>query len=286
MGSCAGIVAAVNFPKLLWWLAGALCCAAPELFAHGDVHLRIEGLTQQIAQSHDARTNAALFFQRADLYRADGDWTNARADLDRVARLDPALTRAEFLRGLVQFQANRRDAARASRNTYLAGTPKDEEAFTTRARVLAKLGSYRAAVDDYTTAIKLGATNPELFIERAETWRALGRPEEALRGLDEAIRKMGPLVTLELPAVDLEMGLKRYDAALTRIDVVTARFQRKETWLARRAEILRQAGREEEAKKSYREALAAIERLPAAHRSTRATMDLETRIHAALAKGE
>lgn len=260
-----------------------LALAARNLFAHGDVHLRIEALTQQIAVSPNSRTNATLFFQRADLYRSDGDWTNALADLDRVARLDPALVRVDFLRGLVYFQANHPEAALAPLDKYLAPKPKDEEAYATRARVLKKLGNYKASVADYTTALALDAANPELFIERAEAWRALGKSEEALRGLDEGIHKLGPLVTLELPAVELELGLKHYDAALARIDTVSARLQRKETWLVRRAEILHQAGREEESKKNYREALAAIERLPAAHRGTRMTTELEARIRSALA---
>ena len=63
---------------------------------------------------------------------------------------------------------------------------------------------------------------------------------------------------------------------------MTARLQRKETWLFRRAEILRQAGREAGAQNDYREALAAIDRLPPTHRNTRATLELERRIRAAL----
>ena len=61
-----------------------------------------------------------------------------------------------------------------------------------------------------------------------------------------------------------------------------ARLQRKETWLVRRAQILKEAGREEEAQKNYQEALAALDRLPPAHRGTRATLQLETRIRAAM----
>jgi tetratricopeptide (TPR) repeat protein len=278
-----GILRAVNLPKVIWPVVSLLIGVAPNLFGHGDVHLRIQAITQQIAQSQDARTNASLYFQRADLYRTDGDWTNALADLDRVAQLDSSLKRVDYLRGLVQFEANHLDAALASLNKYLASKPKDYEAFAARARVFVKLGSYRAAVEDYTTAIGLSAPSPDLFIERADACRALGKPEEGLRSLDEGIRKIGqPLVTLELPAVDLEISLKNYDAALARIDRVMARVQRKETWLARRAEILRQAGREDEAQKNYREALAAIEQLPAAHRSTRAMAELQARVQTAL----
>src|ERR1041385_2750456 len=105
-----------------------------------------------------------------------------------------------------------------------------------------------------------------------------GKKDDAVRGLDEGIRRMGPLVTLELSAIDLEVQLKRYDAALARVDTVMSRLQRKESWLVRRAEILKTAGREQEAKKSYRDALAAIEKLPPTHRHTRATLQLEASI--------
>jgi tetratricopeptide (TPR) repeat protein len=270
----------VSSPKAILTLVSALNLAGTSLFGHGDVHDRINLLTAQIAQTP---TNASLFFQRAELYRVDQDYTNALADLERVARYDPSIVRVEFCRGRALLEAGRPQEALAPLNKYLAGKPKDVEAFTTRARVLTKVGNYKAATADYNEAIAQSTGgSPELYIERAEAFRAMGKPEEAVRGLDEGIRKMGPLVTLELPAIDLEVSSKRYDAALARIDRVSARLQRKETWLVRRAEILKKAGREEEAKKNYREALAAIDRLPAGHRGTRAMLELGERIRVAL----
>jgi len=268
----------VSFPKVILLLAVTLGCAT-NCFAHGEVHTRINQLTAEIAQTP---TNASLYFQRAELYRVDQDFTNALADLDRVAKADLSIVRVDFCRGRVLFEAGRPQEALVPLNKYLAGKPKDGEAFTTRARVLAKVGNHKAATEDYTQAIALSVGgNPELYIERADAFRAMGKTDEAIRGLDEGIRKMGPLVTLQLPAIDLEVSSKRYDAALARIDQVSARLQRKETWLVRRAEILIKAGREEEAKKNYREALAAIDRLPAGHRGTRAMLELRARIHAA-----
>ncbi|HEY0550729.1 MAG TPA: tetratricopeptide repeat protein [Verrucomicrobiae bacterium] len=270
----------MRFQKILFCLALALSFAAANAFGHGDVHDRIVAFTAQIAQTP---TNASLYFQRADLYRVDGDWTNALIDLNHVARLDRSIKRVDYMRGLVQHEANQPQAALAPLNRYLADKPPDGEAYTVRARVLAKLGRHGGAVDDYTTAIKISSTaSPELFIERSASLRAMGKLDEAVRGLDEGIRKLGPLVTFELPAVDLELALKNYDAALARIDAVTARLQRKETWLVRRAEILRAAGREDEAKKNYYAALEAIDRLPPAHRGTRMMLELEARIRTAL----
>jgi tetratricopeptide (TPR) repeat protein len=275
------LTSVVRFPKTLLSWALASSFAAANAFAHGDVHDRIVALTKQIA---DTPTNASLYFQRADLYRTDGDWTNALIDLNHVARLDRSIKRVDYMRGLVQHEANQPQAALAPLDRYLADKPPDAEAYTVRARVLAKLGRHSVAVDDYTTAIKTSSTaNPELFIERSASLRAMGKIEEGIRGLDEGIRKLGPLVTLELPAVDLELALKHYDAALARIDAVTARLQRKETWLVRRAEILHSAGREDEARKNYYAALEAINRLPPAHRGTRMMLELEARIRTALA---
>jgi len=73
------------------------------------------------------------------------------------------------------------------------------------------------------------------------------------------------------------------------LDLVSGRVDREHplrTWLLRRGDILRAAGREEEAKKNYREALAAIERLPEAHRNTRATVELQEKIRAALERSK
>jgi predicted negative regulator of RcsB-dependent stress response len=110
----------------------------------------------------------------------------------------------------------------------------------------------------------------------------MSKPEEALRTLDTGIKSLGHLVTFELPAIEVEVSMKRFDAAIARIDAVSARLQRKETWLMRRADVLRQAGRATEAQAAYRDALVAIERLPASHRNTRATLELEGRIRSAL----
>jgi tetratricopeptide (TPR) repeat protein len=275
------VVLIVRFSKFIWIALALWNFTTANGFAHGDVHDQINQITAELARTP---SNAPLYFRRAELYRADQDYTNAMADLNRAAQIDPLLVRVDFCRGRVLFEWGRPQEALPLLNKYLAGKPEDSEAFTIRARVLNKLNQFRKAADDYTVAIALTRiSNPELYIERAEALRALGKPDEALRGLDEGIRKMGPLVTLELPAIDLEVALKRFDAALARIDVASARLQRKETWLMRRAEILRHAGREEEAQKNYRDALAAIDRLPPTHRHTRATLDLETRIRTALA---
>jgi predicted negative regulator of RcsB-dependent stress response len=100
----------------------------------------------------------------------------------------------------------------------------------------------------------------------------------ALKGLDDGIKRLGPLVTLQLFAIDAELKQSNFDGALARVDQVAARSPRKETWLARRGEILRQAGRPAEAKRAYSDALAALKTLPPTRRNVPAMQELARRI--------
>ena len=100
----------------------------------------------------------------------------------------------------------------------------------------------------------------------------------ALRGLDEGIQKLGPLVTLQLFAIDVELKQKNIDGALARLDKVAEKSPRKETWLARRGEILQQAGRPEEARQAFKAALASFQTLPPTRRNVPAMLELERRL--------
>lgn len=94
---------------------------------------------------------------------------------------------------------------------------------------------------------------------------------------------LGPLVTLQSLAINVEVQQNRVDAALARIDKVMAQFPRKETWLARRGEILQQSGRNKEAAEAFQSALTALDTLPAGRRNVPAMVDLEKRIRTSLA---
>ncbi len=258
----------------------SLLCVAAAVWAHGDLHDRIIAVTKQIELSP---TNAALYFERAEMHRVHQEWTNALADYDKVERFDPGNRRVHFSRGRMLLEADRPQDALPCLDRYLAVATNDSAAWMARGRVNAKLARARPAAADFTRAIALEpAGNPELYIERAQALTAAGSRDEAVRGLDEGIRRMGPLVTLELPAIDLDIALKRFDSALARVDAVMARLARKESWLVRRAEILKIAGREKESEKAYRDALALLEQLPPTHRHTRATLQLEASIRSAL----
>lgn len=267
-----------------WILLSLLTCGPGSawVLAHGDLHDQIAALTKQIET--DPR-NAELYLKRGQLLRAHGEWDPAMADFDQVAALDPRLSIVDLVRGKTLLEANWPVSAKVALDRFLVKQPKHADALATRARVLVKLNQPLAAAADFTRAIThRPEPQPDLFIERAQALAAAGddKIDEALRGLDGGIKKLGPLVTLQFPAIELELKRKHYEGALARLETIAAQSPRKETWLARRAEILKQAGRLDEARTAQKAALAAIESLPPSRRQVKATLDLETRLRTEL----
>jgi tetratricopeptide (TPR) repeat protein len=260
----------------------AFLLAPLQAAAHEGLHEQIAEVTRQIKQSPNS---AALYLKRGELHRLHRDWKAALADYDRAEALDPRLEAVHFGRGRMFHEAGNPRKAKPWLDRFLARNPNHVEALVTRARVLVKMGQLDSAAADYSRAIaQMPKPKPEYYLERARALVAHGadRRDEALSGIDEAIGKLGHIVTLELFAIDLEVAGKRYDAAIRRLDLLAAQSPRKESWLVRRGEILRQAGRAGEAREAFAQALAAIESLPAYHRKNRATLELEARVRAAL----
>ena len=268
----------LRFAAIFFFLVVS-CCT---VFGHGDVHLQIVALTEEIAKNPK---NAELHLRRAELHRTHQDWDSAYADYERVSALDPAMTVVDLGRGKMFLEANWPHSARITLDRFLKKHTNSVEGFATRARALVKLSERLLAVSDYTSALRFSTEpRPELYLERAQALTAEGKKhyEEALKGLDEGIKKLGPLVTLQLYAIDVEIKQGRHDAALERLERVATQSPRKETWLARRGEILQQAGRMEQARQAYTDALAALNKLPPARRYVPAMVELEKRLKAAI----
>jgi tetratricopeptide (TPR) repeat protein len=250
--------------------------------AHGDLHDQIAAVTHQI---HQDPTNATLFLKRGELYRVHREWEAALSDYAEVVRLDPNSRAIDFFLGRMLLESDRPVPACECLNRFLAKQPDHVEALIARARVLAKLGKASAAAKDFTRALAhLAEPKPEYYLERADAVMSGSgrRVETALRGLDEGMKRLGPVLTLQLRAIDLELAGKHYKASLDRLEQILEQSQRKETWLARKGEILQRAGCEKEAGEAFTAALKAVESLPPQHRRTRAMTLLENRLRAVL----
>ena len=269
--------------KIVLSLVAALLTVMPlSMSAHGDLHLQIQEVTKQIEKEP---RNADLYLKRGELHRAHQEWDAAQADYDFASALNPKLAVVDLARGRMFLEANWPISAKVALDRFLAVYTHHVEGLTARARTLVKLDQRLAAARDYTAAIHHSTEpRPELYLERAQALTTEGGAhlDEALKGLDEGIKKLGPLVTLQLYAIDVEIKQKRFDAALARLERVAAQSPRKETWLARRGEILQQAGRKGEAREAFQSALAAMDKLPPSRRHVPAMVELEKRLRQAL----
>ncbi|MBI3414335.1 MAG: tetratricopeptide repeat protein [Verrucomicrobia bacterium] len=262
-------------------LAGMLCAQPHSLFAHGDTHEQIEKLTRQIVASPQ---DAALHVKRGELHRLHRDWNAAQADFDRAAQLDPELPLLDLLGGRLLLEMDQAADAKLHLDRFLATRPQHVEALVTRARVFTKLRDVVSAAKDFSAAIALSPEpKPEYFLERAQALRTDNAHfAEALRGLNEGVQQFGPLVTLETLAIELELETGNYDGALARVERLAAQSPRQESWLARRGEILLQAGRATEARAAFAQALTTVDTLSVSQRKTEAILQLEIRLRARL----
>jgi len=243
---------------------------------HGDLDDQIAEATRRIERSP---RDAALRFRRGELHRFHEDWPAALADLRRAAELDPALEVVDLALGKTWMKAGDAAKAREALDRFLKRQPDHADALSERGRALAALGLRKEAEADFTRAIGLMAEpRPENYLERARVQPA----DRVAAGIEEGLRRLGSVVTLELAALDFELESRSYDAALARLARLAEASPRKETWLARRGEVLGAAGRPEEARAAFAGALAAIEALPPGRRGARAVVELEKRVREAL----
>lgn len=275
------------YPQLGLW---AVLLMAGTASAHGDLDEQIRTADKLLEKSpRDAR----LHFKRGELrrfrleeHRETRDRELAEKDYDRTLELDPAYAdRVDLERGKLWLLAKLYPRAEAALDRLLERQPDHPDGRIARARVRFQQGKLEGAVEDYDRAISKGPRpRPQYYLERAEALVQQGEEHvaEAIRGLDDGVRRLGPLVTLHFRAIELEVASGRYDSALGRLDALMPQFARKDSLLARRGDILKKAGRSEEARKAYAAALAAIERLPASRRRARTTRELEKKLRAEL----
>jgi len=271
--------------------AGLLFCCGllhvpTAVLAHRGVHEALTALDQTIERDPE---NARLYLRRGDLHRVHRDWAAALTDYERARGLDPQLTTVDFCIGRMLFEASWMKPALVALDRFLELEPGHLQGRVYRARVLAKLGLNREATVDYTRVISASGASrkprPEYYLERARTVVAQGDEHigPALRGIDEGLERLGSVVTLQLYAIELERKRKHYNKALRRVESIADTATRKESWLARRGDILAAAGRIGEARLSYTAALAALNALHPQRRTTRAMLRLRARLEERLA---
>ncbi|MBL9169130.1 MAG: tetratricopeptide repeat protein [Verrucomicrobiales bacterium] len=267
---------------LAFWIGSAGGLLPTRAAAHGDTHEMVRVLNEEIRQNP---RDADAYFRRGELNRRHGEFDLALHDYELAQRYSTNTPMLDLARGLLYVEAKWPNSAKLYLDRFLSRETNHVIGLSARAKAFLQLTNRAAAVADYTAAIRSSAEpRPELYLERAqilitEDGKHL---DEAIAGLDEGAERLGSVITLRLHAIELELRRRQTNAAIARLDQLIARSPRKETWYARKGEILQQAGRFGEAKTAYSQALDHLKSLPPSRRNVPAIQEFEKRIREAL----
>jgi len=238
------------------WCAGAVSAA----FGHGDFHDRLIALRAALAARPD---DAGLHFDLAWVFCEHGEWQPALDEIQRVEQLAPESFPTDLVRGCALRAAERPAEACAALDRHLAAHPGDVRALIERARARDALGRGDDALTDYRAlSAAVPDANPDLVLEIAEALERHGSADEAVRVIDTSTQRIGPFPGLLMFALEIDLSHGRTDAALQRVDALQALAPRPEPWMARRAEILAQAGRVGAARAAWEALLTHLAALP------------------------
>lgn len=240
--------------------------------AHGAFDDAIKRLDALLAEAPE---DALLWFQRSSLNLSHGEWQQALLDIERVDRLASGTYPVDFIRGQALALGGLSEAARTVLDSFLKANPEHAAAYAVRARVFLQLNRPEDAFIDFRAVLTKSATpEPDHYQEFAEALASQGQQNAASSVLQEGIHKLGNIPSLISKALELEVATGQFDAALTRVDAMQKNAPRPEPWMAKRAQVLAQAGRTEEASKAWQTLAAHIAALPNLERGSHAMSTL------------
>ncbi len=227
--------------------------------AHVAVDKQIEDLSRRIAGDPH---QADLYLKRAELHRNLGSLDAALEDFEHSRSLDPDRTRIDLYVGRMWLDAGEASLALTHLDSYIKHHSGDPHALGLRAAARLQQNRPLEAAGDYSEAIRLLIADdrtppPDFYLGRS---RALARAgdeylDEASRGLKDGITVLRHPITLEVAAVEIDSRLGHVDEALRRLERLSSSSPRAELWLLRRGNVLRTAGRYEDAREAYLQAL-------------------------------
>ncbi|MFO0839470.1 MAG: tetratricopeptide repeat protein [Phycisphaerae bacterium] len=143
-------------------------------------------LSRLVAVSPD---DDAARAELATALMATEQWTDARIELDQIAARTPGDTRVWFNLAVVHQALGHLVDARQAWDRVLVLTPDDSDARARRGEVLLDLHEWRAAIDDFQSALRQAPDDDALALNLALAFRGAGRLADAERVLIECVRR-------------------------------------------------------------------------------------------------
>ena len=231
--------------------------------------------------------NAQYRFQRGELNFLDGKWKWAAEDCEEAERLAPGKYPVDRLRAQILGGEGKHAEALSLLDKYLAANPNDSVAHTARARIAMKAGQVNDSLESYRMALARAATpDSNLFLESATAFKQHDHRDEAMQVLAKALEVHKDEPALAAHALDLDVEMGAFDAALIIVDALQKTSPLPETWMARKAAILGQAGRPEQSRRAWLALQSHIAALPNLKRGSDAIRAIDQMAQRALATAD
>jgi len=255
-------------------LAGGIACG------HGALPEKLAQTAEALRRTPD---DPRLLVEQAELLVEHGDHALAKNNLERVDVLAPGVFPTDFVRARLSIDEGDLALAEEYLNREVARTSSDPRPLALRARTRFSLGKRAEAFSDYKQAwVTTAHPQGDFVIEVADAFVSGGLVDEAEQVLRKGIEVVGRAPSLLTRLVDVEVSLGRPAEAVIWVEVMQARAPRPEPWMARRAELLAQAGNFKEAREAWVALRDHLSKLPNLERGSPALRSVAERVDCAL----
>ena len=155
-------------------------CTAPAAFAE------TVNTSEQTIADMPAQT-AEEYYQRANIYKKQGNFTQAIADYTKVISINSKHAKAYYNRGNIYAKQDNLSQAITDYTRAIEINPQYKDAYYNRGNAYGKLGKLTQAITDYTSAIEIDSKYAAAYCNRGNAYQTQGNFHQAIADYDKAI---------------------------------------------------------------------------------------------------
>ncbi|WCO02848.1 tetratricopeptide repeat protein [Psychroserpens ponticola] len=185
------------------------------MFAHGDLHDRIQNTTIEIKKYPDS---AYLYFKRGKLYFQHESYDKSLIDLKKSNDLGYFSTEQKLILAKNYFRLKDYNQSLLLVETILSNKPQHVQAIKLKARNYFEQQLFLESAKAYQDVIAFSKqTFPENYIEASIAWEALNNQSgdvNALNSIKRGIEELGNIISLYNRLIELAINKNDYNRAI------------------------------------------------------------------------
>lgn len=249
------------------------------LFAHGNLSIRINQKTKEIAKDIH---NSELYYERGVLYQQHVEFKKAIQDYKKAKTLGSDNKLLNFKLSEAYYESKKYKKALVTVLLCFGSEPQNVNVYKLKARILLKLGRYEETMMAYKYVVDNTIDiRPEAIIEYSAIILTIDslNYKGALEALELGLEKVGKnTVTFQLKKIEYLKKSNQVDAVIEQYNQLLKNSVRKEFWYYEKAKYQNMVDRNTAANISLQQSKMAIQVLPLKFKNTIAIKKLQTKI--------